>query len=579
VIGESDGIVEGTGKMDKAEVRRRYLQNDSGAFVEEAIDGLIMGSGGRLCRLEFNEHTRVVLSNVRPLPLKEKVAILTGGGSGHEPSFGGLVGDFLDASVCGEVFASPTTLAVSRAMDAIAGKPGCLVVVLNYTGDRLNFGISVEDAKRRGLRAKMVIVGDDIAIPGSRQPRGVAGMVFVLKIAGAAAERGGSLDEVYLVAEAAAQNVFSIGASFSTCSLPGKPRSDRLGDGNMEIGLGIHGEPGVETLPFGKAADICRKMVLRLKEAVGQERLDRPMALLVNNLGGLTKVEESLAVGASVKALREEGFSNIVLVASGVVMSSLDMQGFSISLLDLTCHPDAHDHLLRGTNAPGWAPFQPVVAEPAVVLSVAAAAISSDEPAAARSPATADGQRLKTLLEKALDAVASKADYLDELDSFVGDGDCGTTMLQGVEQVRNDMAGYDFDDPGEVMASLATTARSIGGTSGVLYRLGFAAASAHFAAHPKSSWPSVLKVACEGIQKYGGAELGDRTMLDALIPAAMETDPVKMAEAAEAGCEKTRYMEARAGRSAYIKKETLDGHPDPGSVAVCSWLSAIVQHL
>ncbi|KAI7724927.1 hypothetical protein M8C21_024056, partial [Ambrosia artemisiifolia] len=178
----------------------------------------------------------------------EKVAVISGGGSGHEPAHAGFVGDgMLTAAICGDVFASPPVASILAGIRAVTGPMGCLLIVKNYTGDRLNFGLAAEEAKAQGYKVEMVIVGDDCALPpplGIAGRRGLAGTILVHKIAGAAAASGLSLSDVAAEARHASEIVGTMGVALSVCTLPGQPKSDRLAAGKMELGLGIHGEPG-----------------------------------------------------------------------------------------------------------------------------------------------------------------------------------------------------------------------------------------------------------------------------------------------------------------------------------------------
>lgn len=217
--------------------------NSKETAVTEAIDGTLRTAGGRLARLDGFPHVKVV---VRHDWDRLGVALISGGGSGHEPSHAGFVGQgMLTAAVCGEVFASPSVDAVLAAILTVTGKAGCLLIVKNYTGDRLNFGLAAERARAQGLKVAMVVVDDDVALPDLPQARGVAGTLFVHKIAGALADQGADLETVTHAAQRVIDGVISIGMSLDTCTLPGSPKENRIGPGKAELGLGIHGEAGI----------------------------------------------------------------------------------------------------------------------------------------------------------------------------------------------------------------------------------------------------------------------------------------------------------------------------------------------
>jgi len=217
--------------------------NTKESIVTEAVDGLVAASGGKLARLDGYPHIRVVVRNDWD---KSRVALISGGGSGHEPAHAGFVGEgMLTAAVCGDIFASPTVDAVLAGILAVTGSSGCLLIVKNYTGDRLNFGLAAERARQFGLNVEMVIVADDVALPDLPQARGVAGTLFVHKIAGALAENGADLAHVAAAARKVVSKTKSIGMSLNTCTIPGSPKEDRIPPGMAELGLASTVKPGL----------------------------------------------------------------------------------------------------------------------------------------------------------------------------------------------------------------------------------------------------------------------------------------------------------------------------------------------
>ncbi|RUW47740.1 dihydroxyacetone kinase subunit DhaK, partial [Mesorhizobium sp. M1A.F.Ca.ET.072.01.1.1] len=241
----------------------KHFFNRKDSIVTEALDGFLATAGsGTLARLDGYPEIKVVL---RADWDKAKVSVVSGGGAGHEPSHAGFVGaGMLTAAVSGEIFASPSVEAVLAAIRATTGPAGCLLIVKNYTGDRLNFGLAAERARAEGFAVDMVIVGDDIALPDIAQPRGVAGTLFVHKIAGHLAESGHDLASVAAAARAAAKDIVSLGISLSSCSIPGQTHEDRFGADDSELGLGIHGEPGVERITLQSASALVAIMADRL---------------------------------------------------------------------------------------------------------------------------------------------------------------------------------------------------------------------------------------------------------------------------------------------------------------------------
>ncbi len=262
---------------------------------------------------------------------KSKVALISGGGSGHEPAHAGFVGKgMLTAAVCGDIFASPSVDAVLNAIINVTGDAGCLLIVKNYTGDRLNFGLAAEKAKNLGYNVELVMVQDDIALPENPQPRGIAGTVLVHKIAGFAAEQGQSLDEVKALAQRAIDATSSIGLAFATCHIPGEKRDERVEAGHSELGMGIHGEPGVVTLDTQNSRKISSIMTDKLAQSLpdGKQAL-----LLINNLGGFSQLELAVLTREVLQSPLAARVTH--LIGPATLVSALDMKGFSLSLLAL----------------------------------------------------------------------------------------------------------------------------------------------------------------------------------------------------------------------------------------------------
>jgi dihydroxyacetone kinase len=393
--------------------------NGTESLVVDAIDGLLRSSGGaNLARLDGYPGIKVVLrTDHRP----GRVAIVAGGGSGHEPAHASFVGKgMLTAAVCGEVFASPSVDAVFAAIMAVTGKGGCLVIIKNYTGDRLNFGLAVERARAHGKKVEVVIVKDDIALPDVPQPRGVAGVTFVEKIAGHYAEQGASLKTVAAMARKAVDEVVSLGISLSSCTLPGIGREDRVPRGKAELGLGIHGEPGIELVTFEGARQTALVLLDRLFAAA---RPARSYALLVNNLGATTALEMSLLTNEVLASRR--GAKIKLVLGPATLVSSLDMHGFSLSLLSLT--PEFEKALLSPASPLVW-PTVRTHAKPRLVKLPRELK---------RKPVRASGNpTLSALVSRACDILIAAEGKLNALDARVGDGDTGSTVATAARHLQ-----------------------------------------------------------------------------------------------------------------------------------------------
>ena len=535
--------------------------NSKNTLITEAIDGLLRSSVGRLARLDAYPDIKVV---VRADWDKSRVAIISGGGSGHEPAHAGFVGaGLLTAAVCGEVFASPSVDAVLAAIMAVSGAKGCLLVVKNYTGDRLNFGLAAERARALGVAVEMVVVADDIALPDINQPRGVAGTLFVHKIAGALAESGASLKQVSAAVKRVSGNIASFGMSLDTCSVPGSPKEQRIAEGMVELGLGIHGEPGVEQIEFSSAQQAVQIALQRLQPSVAEQ----PSVALLNNLGGLTALE----MGVLAEELARSELSQRVqwLLGPAALMTSLDMRGFSLSLLSYS----AEDlRLLQEPCASSYWPSLSALAP----IKLQAQADYQLEPTIAAS----DHPQRRQLLAQCCTILIELETELNALDAKSGDGDTGSTLATAARALQAHSAELAFADIGDLCQGISMQlSKSMGGSSGVLLAIFFAAAAdAH---KTGADLVAALQQALGRVSEVGGAVPGDRTMIDALQPAlqALAQGLAAAAAAARAGANATGQMtQARAGRASYVSAANLSGVNDPGAEAVARLFEALAKH-
>ena len=310
----------------------KKIINDPENILDEMIDGLVKASNNNLRRIKGTD----VVVNINS-PIENKVAIVSGGGSGHEPSHAGFVGNgMLDAAVCGSVFTSPTPDQIFEAIKAVDSGKGTLLIIKNYTGDVMNFEMAKDLADMEGINIDYVVVNDDVAVEDSTYTagrRGVAGTVFVHKIAGAKAINGGSLVEVKNVANRVIDNVRSMGMAISPCTVPaiGKPNFI-LEDNEMEIGTGIHGEPGVRREEMKTANEITDELLNHILEDLDYS--DSEVAVMVNGMGS-TPLMELYIVNNRVHDVLKEKNIKIYKTFVGEYMTSLEMAGFSITLLKL----------------------------------------------------------------------------------------------------------------------------------------------------------------------------------------------------------------------------------------------------
>ncbi|CAN7000814.1 unnamed protein product [Brassica rapa subsp. trilocularis] len=576
--------------------------NDPSDVVTEFIEGLVETYPG-LQYLDGFPEVKVVLRADVSAEKYDKVAVISGGGSGHEPAHAGYVGEgMLTAAICGDVFASPPVDSILAGIRAVTGPQGCLLIVKNYTGDRLNFGLAAEQAKSEGYKVETVIVGEDSALPpprGIAGRRGLAGTVLVHKVAGAAAAAGLSLEKVAAEAKCASEMVGTMGVALSVCTLPGQVTSDRLGQEKMELGLGIHGEPGaavVDVQPVDVVVSHVLQQILSPETNYVPITRGNRVVLMVNGLGGTPLMELMIAAGKAVPKLQLEFGLAVDRVYTGLFMTSLDMAGFSISIMK------ADQSILDRLDAPTKAPNWPVGTDgnrPPAKIPVPippSRSAKSAESQARPKELSQQGRVLEAAIQAAATVIISLKDSLNEWDGKVGDGDCGSTMHRGATAILEDMRHYyPLNDAAETVNEIgASISRAMGGTSGIIYNLLCKAAYAELKANTESEvtakyWSKALKSSIASVSKYGGATAGYRTMLDALIPAAQVLeeklsageDPIcafiLSAEAATKGAESTIQMQAQAGRSSYVSAEMLATVPDPGAMAAAGWYSAAAR--
>jgi dihydroxyacetone kinase len=567
----------------------RKLINRPEKVVSDMVAGLTLVYGG----LQRLPDENVILRFDSDAVRHTNVAVISGGGSGHEPAHAGYVGaGMLSAAVLGDVFTSPSTDAVLAAIHAVSGDAGTLLVIKNYTGDRLNFQLAAEIARGEGYEVETALVGDDVSLPLCEDlagRRGLAGTVLVEKVAGAAAAEGLPLAEVAQVARGTAARVATMGVALGACTIPaGGIPSFALPDTEMEVGLGIHGEPGVERCPVEPADNVVERLVEKiLREAPRQQ--DERIVLMVNNLGGTTNMELAIVARHAIELL-EELQTTVERVYMGTFLSSLEMPGVSISVLRAV-----DDRILAfldaRTSAPAWPNSAAMPRTPPVcTLSTGSPWLRLD-PTRETSwrgavPSIADGIR------RAASALIAAETRLTQLDRQVGDGDIGISLERGARAVLTTLDELQEESPAAMFRALGVLLRrEVGGTSGSLYGAFLLSVGASLSKSLRADLvccADALDAGIAGITEFGGARRGDRTMLDALIPAAeilreqlVAERPLRdallaAAAAGRSGADATAVMTARRGRSSYLGTRVI-GINDPGAEAVAIWLEAIAQ--
>ncbi|OIV35700.1 D-erythrulose kinase [Mangrovactinospora gilvigrisea] len=570
------------------------LFDDPSRFAEDAAAGFADA---------HRAHVRPVPGGVvrARRPARPKVAVLTGGGSGHYPAFCGVVGPgFADGAVIGNVFTSPSAeqaVSVGRAAESGAG---VLYLFGNYAGDVMNFGLAARRLTSEGIPATCFAVTDDVASAPAEETaerRGIAGDFVVFKAASAAAEEGADLDEVLRVASHANDRTRTLGVAFAGCTIPGQDAPlFTVPEGRMGLGLGIHGEPGVAESPLPSAAELASTLVEGLLKEAPAGGGTRVTAIL-NGLGG-TKYEELYVVWRHVGRLLADAGLEVVLPEVGELVTSLDMAGCSLTLcwLDaelerLWAAPADTPAYRRGTVAVtggGAGAAEPAVS--AVPAGSAGSAGSAASPGAVLPQASGDAVAVSStvveLLDRTRDLLHREEERLGRLDAVAGDGDHGRGMCKGVDAAlaAARRAHGDGTAPAGVLAAAGDAwAAEAGGTSGALWGAGLRALGERL---PDDRSPSAEELAAgaagalDAVRELGGAQVGDKTLVDALAPfvaaLAEGRGPRAAADAAEEAARETAAMRPRLGRARPLAERSV-GTPDPGAVSLALVLKAVAS--
>ncbi|MDR9854240.1 dihydroxyacetone kinase subunit DhaK [Paenibacillus sp. VCA1] len=572
----------------------KKIMNKPETLVREMLSGLVMAHP----ELEFNGKYKIIKKKeMNP----QKVTLISGGGSGHEPAHAGFVGKgMLDVAVCGDVFASPSQIQVYQAIRASASEKGTLLIIKNYSGDIMNFKNAAHLAGEDGIRVDYVKVDDDIAVEDSLYTvgrRGVAGTVLVHKIAGAAAEAGLSLEQVKQAAQDAIDNVKSIGFALTSCTVPAKGTPTfAIGEQEMEYGVGIHGEPGIRRESMIPADILAARMVAQLLESLQMSGKDNEeAAVLVNGFGGTPLQELYLLNHAVMRELDSRGIT-VYKVFVGNYMTSIDMAGASVSIMKLN---DRLKQLLAAEcETPALVvrgPFEPVRYNGAAIEEAerepeSFGMVTGEEHAVIRGGKLSLDNMIY-LVDKMSAVIIENEVPFCELDSHAGDGDFGMSVAKGFKQLKaewDDVISQAKDIGSFLDACSLVIMEHCGGASGPIWGSAFRAAGKYAGERKELSVPEIsemMSAVVKGIQDTGersfgrGAVVGDKTLIDALVPYAeawanaaeagsdIISAGVAAAEAAVEGAKKTEAIAARMGRAGTIGDRSI-GYPDAGAYAL-----------
>ncbi len=558
-------------------------------FVDDALEGFALVHHSLIERVDGGVVRRAPLADGR-------VALVIGGGSGHYPAFAGTVGPGLAAgAVCGQVFTSPSAGQAYRVAKAAHAGGGVLYSYGNYAGDVLHFDEAQEKLRGEGIDCRTLLVTDDVAsapLEERDKRRGIAGDLVVFKIAGAAAEEGASLDEVERVARAANAATVTMGVAFDGCTLPGATEPlFTVPQGQMSVGLGIHGEPGIRDEPMPSAAELAKTLV----EPLLAERPDgagRVLAM-INGLGAV-KYEEMFVLFKDVHALLEDAGLTVAHAECGELVTSLDMAGVSLTLTWLD------NELERLWAAPALTPAfrQGDVGVSRSTGSIRTRAVARQAAPAEHARASDEGREAsaKVLegLVTAFAAIDGRVAELGELDSYAGDGDHGTGMARGLAAALEAATGVADAGPRTVLAYAGEAwAEHAGGTSGALWGAALVKLGEGLgddALPDDKALAAAVADAINAVMSRGKASVGDKTMVDAMVPfsdvlTAEVASGTGFADAfataaasATVAAKDTAGLRPRLGRARPLAERSV-GHPDPGATSFAMIVSAIAAKL
>ncbi|KAK3379227.1 Dak1 domain-containing protein [Lasiosphaeria ovina] len=592
---------------------KRHLFPSLEGLVPKALRGIVASNP----RLNLDETNRVVFDSESPRSI---VSIISGGGSGHEPAWSGYVGsNMLAASVAGDVFASPSTKQILAAIEAVPSDKGTLLVITNYTGDCLHFGLAAEKTKARGHPCRMLICGDDVSIGKAGGSlvgrRGLAAQIAVLKVLGAAAAQGASLDELYDFGTAFADQIVSIATTLDHCHVPGRTEHGALDEDEVEIGTGPHNEPGYRKLSPAPSPEALVKQILTycldekdpergyVNFSPGDETV-----LVVSNFGGMSNLEMGGLVDELLQQLLADWNIQPSRVYAGCLETSLNAPAFSVSVINISSAAANSTYSLDQVKAfldvrtdTAWEavagsqsnPQRRPRADQIVQPPVEEKKVIDDT-----EDLKIDAAVLESMLRSACAEVIAAEPDLTKWDTVMGDGDCGLTLETGAKALLEAVDSRQVAARGSVVEVLVElediVEGKMGGTLGGI--LGIFFVSLRTAVQENNGlaqtegttavWGKALATAIAHLSHYTPAKVGDRTVMDTLIPFANAMKSGQTFEesvaAAVRGSEATKMLKPRLGRATYVgvgADSSKELPPDPGAwgamVAIRGLLSGV----
>jgi dihydroxyacetone kinase len=592
-----------------------HLINEQESWALESVEGYLLLNQSNLSALKDFPNVIFTKSLLSKCGNElNQVGVISGGGSGHEPAHIGFVGEgMLSAVVCGNLFASPSVSAILSAITLVwkYKKGGILLVVKNYTGDRLNFGLAAKRAQLKGIQVDWVLVDDDVALietenDNSVGRRGLCGTVFVHKIATALAQQGRQLKEIKEVIEniLKSNSLRTINVSLISRVSLSDQTTIRKNDRQIEIGLGIHGESGRRRIDVCKSRELV-KLIFN-EYLFAKQTHSKKCCLMVNNLGGLSNLELHLVLKDCFEYFKSEKTDvELKRVYCDTLMTSLNMNGFSVTILLLNNDDQLLDLLDYKTTAPSWP--KTVCVDMSMIEYV-----SFDESLQAlQNISNAEHcyykfknhikDKVKIIFESVFKDIISNKDYLNELDADCGDGDCGDSLANVSQKILQQIDSIDFHFPFKMLLFCSEMFENGGGTLCILLALYFSAAANAFRLvsvddTSVSEWIQILYAAVEAglnaVQEYGRAKLGQRSIVDPLdairaeLKAYINSDKLieikelieSLRNAAHQKTEETAHMRPKVGRASYVDWRLIK-RPDAGAFAIYLIMNSIYNSI
>jgi dihydroxyacetone kinase len=563
-----------------------HLLNNPVDFPVELVDGFVKANS-KYVKKVYGGVVRATKSK------PGKVAIITGGGTGHYPGFMGWVGPGLvDGAVTGNIFASPSASQVRSVAKAADHGGGILLAFLNYAGDVLHFGMAEELLKADGFDVRRSVVTDDVASAPSSETykrRGIAGGLAVLKVASAAAESGLSLDEVLKVLNKTNERTRTFGVAFSGCTLPGSANPlFEVPAGKMAVGLGVHGEPGIYELDLGTADDVAKLLVDKLLEDVPQNPGKKVIALL-NGLGSAKYEELFVTFSCVANRLKNAGIQ-MVDGEVGEFMTSLDMGGLSLTLVWVD--DEIEKYWFVPCDSPAFRKTKMVdePLDPSIVFDTEPEALKVNKKGNESSRNAA--ALIAKALEKIKDIISENETMLGDLDAVAGDGDHGAGMTRG-SKAAAEAANWLVKEGAGAQTTLAGAgarwSENAGGASGALWGAALIAAGNALGDDKDldlKSYSHAINSFVKSIQQLGGANVGDKTMVDAQVPFAEVFESSvsqglgfvdawnRAAISSTSAAKATSSLTPKMGRARVLAEKSI-GHQDPGATSFSLIVSTI----